>query len=171
MASLFVSLGRSLVKLLIALPVIIGLSISSPAMAAQWDAETLTVPVSPGGQQVTFSEADIKAGSKLFKGNCGTCHNAGITKTNQNVGLDPETLALATPARDNVDALVTFMKDPSSFDGEYSIADTHPSTSSSDIFVQMRNLNDDELSQIAGYILTAPKVMGPNQWGGGKIYF
>ena len=170
MASLFVSLGRSLVKLLIALPVIIGLSISSPAMAAQWDAETLTVPASPGGQQVTFSEADIKAGSKLFKGNCGPCHNAGITKTNQNVGLDPETLALATPARDNVDALVAFMKDPSSFDGEYSIADTHPGISSSDVYVQMRSLNDDDLRLIAGYILTAEKVQG-DQWGGGKIYF
>ena len=55
----------------------------------------------------------------------------GITKTNQNVGLDPETLALATPPRDSVDALVDFMKDPTSYDGEYSISDVHPSLRSS----------------------------------------
>jgi photosystem II cytochrome c550 len=86
------------------------------------------------------------------------------------VGLDPETLALATPPRDNVEALVDYMKDPTSYDGEYSIADVHPSIRSSDIFVKMRDLDDDDLRLMAGYILTAPKVQGM-QWGGGKIYF
>ena len=170
MASLFASLGRSLIKLLIVLPVIIGLSISSPAMAAQWDAETLTVPAGSGGQQVTFSESEIKSASKLFKSNCATCHNQGVTKTNQNVGLDLEALSLASPPRDNVDGLVEFLKNPMSYDGEYSIADTHPGISSSDIYVQMRSLNDEDLRLIAGYILTAEKVQG-DQWGGGKIYF
>ena len=28
---------------------------------------------------------------------CGACHLGGITKTNPNVGLDPEALSLATP--------------------------------------------------------------------------
>ena len=42
-----------------------------------------------------------------------------------NIGLDPETLALATPARDNVDALVNYMKDPTSYDGEYNVTCTH----------------------------------------------
>ena len=41
---------------------------------------------------------------------------------------------------------------------------------SSDVFVQMRNMNDEDLRLMAGFILTAPKVLGP-QWGGGKIYF
>ena len=86
------------------------------------------------------------------------------------MGLDPETLALATPPRDSVSALVDYLKDPSSYDGEYSIADVHPSLRSSDVFVQMRNLDDSDLRLMAGYILVAPKVMGP-QWGGGKIYF
>jgi hypothetical protein len=61
------------------------------------------------------------------------------------VGLDPETLALATPARDSVESLVDYMKDPTSYDGEYSIADVHPSMSSSDVFVKMRDLDDDDL--------------------------
>ncbi|MFM1901887.1 MULTISPECIES: photosystem II cytochrome c-550 [unclassified Synechococcus] len=170
MASLFNSLRRSLSRLLLVLPVLIGLAFSSPVLAAQWDAETLTVPADANGDLVTFSEQEIKSGRKVFNTSCGTCHAGGITKTNHNVGLDPETLALATPARDNVDALVDYMKDPTSYDGEYSIADVHPSMRSSDLFVQMRDLTDEDLRLMAGYILVAPKVQG-NQWGGGKIYF
>ena len=101
MASFFSTLRRSLNRLLIALPVLLGLLISAPAQAAQWDAETLTVPADGDGALVTFSEQEIKTGRKVFNVSCGTCHAGGITKTNQNVGLDTETLALATPVRDN----------------------------------------------------------------------
>jgi photosystem II cytochrome c550 len=140
------------------------------AQALQWDAETLTVPADANGTLVTFSEAEIKAGRKVFNNSCGTCHAGGITKTNQNVGLDPETLALATPPRNSVASLVDYMKDPTSYDGEMSIADLHPSLRSADVFVKMRDLNDEDLRRMAGYILVAPKVQG-QQWGGGKIYF
>ena len=140
------------------------------AQALQWDAETLTVPADANGTQITFSEAEIKAGRKVFNNSCGTCHAGGITKTNQNVGLDPETLALATPPRNSVASLVDYMKDPTSYDGEMSIADLHPSLRSADVFVKMRDLNDEDLRRMAGYILVAPKVQG-QQWGGGKIYF
>jgi photosystem II cytochrome c550 len=142
----------------------------SPATAAQWTADDLTVVADPGGSLITFSEQDVKTGRKLFNNSCGECHAGGITKTNQNVGLDPETLALATPSRDNVAALVDYLKDPTSYDGEYSIADLHPSLRSSDVFVKMRDLDEDDLKLMAGYILVAPKVQGV-QWGGGKIYF
>ena len=163
---------RATASTLLALPLVLLLCISfgGEAMAAQWTSEQLTVPASADGNSVTFSEQEIKAGRKLFNNSCGECHAGGITKTNQNVGLDPETLALATPARDNVAALVDYMKDPTSYDGEYSIADVHPSIRSSDIFVKMRDLDDEDLRLMAGYILTAPKVQGV-QWGGGKIYF
>ena len=140
------------------------------AEALQWDAESLTVTADPSGSLVTFTEAEIKSGRKTFNNSCGECHAGGITKTNHNVGLDPETLALATPARDNVDALVDYMKDPTSYDGEVSIADFHPSMRSADVFVKMRDLNDEDLRRMAGYILTSPKVQG-TAWGGGKIYF
>jgi photosystem II cytochrome c550 len=143
---------------------------ASPAMAAQWSADQLTVPATPDGTEVTFNEQEIKSGRKLFNNSCGECHAGGITKTNQNVGLDPETLALATPSRDNIEALVDYMKDPPSYDGEYSIADIHPSLRSSDIYVKMRDLDDDDLRLMAAYILVSPKVQG-QQWGGGKIYF
>jgi photosystem II cytochrome c550 len=164
------SLVRAVVRTLLIFPLALLVCFAGPAAAAQWSAEDLTVPVSPDGTLVTFTEKEVKTGRKLFNESCGTCHAGGITKTNQNVGLDPETLALATPARDSVDALVDYMKDPTSYDGEYSISDVHPSLRSSDVFVKMRDLDDEDLRLIAGYILVAPKVQGI-QWGGGKIYF
>jgi photosystem II cytochrome c550 len=172
MASSLTSAIRALVRTLLALPLVLLMfsGLAGPAQAAQWTTEQLTVPADPEGTLVTFSEQEIRSGRKVFNRSCGECHAGGITKTNQNVGLDPETLALATPARDNVASLVDYMKDPTSYDGEYSIADVHPSLRSSDIFVKMRDLDDEDLRQMAGYILVAPKVQGV-QWGGGKIYF
>ena len=161
---------RSLKGLLILVPVLIGLVFSSPAEAARWDAETLTVPATADGSQVTFSEQEINTGRKVFNTSCGTCHAGGITKTNQNVGLDPETLALATPARDNIASLVDYLQDPTSYDGEYSIADLHPSMRSRDLYPAMRDLTDEDLELMSAYILVAPKVLG-QEWGGGKIYF
>ena len=169
MASSFSSALRTLARLLV-LPLALLLGLAAPAQAAQWTTEQLTVPNTPDGATVTFTEQEVKTGRKIFNNSCGECHAGGITKTNHNVGLDPETLALATPARDNVEALVDYMKDPTSYDGEYSIADVHPSIRSSDVFVKMRDLNDEDLRLMAGFILTAPNVQGAS-WGGGKIYF
>ncbi|WP_254938732.1 photosystem II cytochrome c-550 [Cyanobium sp. Morenito 9A2] len=170
MASFLSSALRVATRILLVLPLALLVCFAGPVAAANWDAATLTVPSTPDGSLVTFSEQEVKSGRKLFNESCGTCHAGGITKTNQNVGLDPETLALATPPRDSVDALVDYIKDPTSYDGEYSISDIHPSLRSSDIFVKMRDLDDNDLRLIAGYILVAPKVQGI-QWGGGKVYF
>ena len=172
MAPTLRSAVRAIARSLLVVPLAMALLVcfAGPATAARWDAATLTVPDGPDGATVTFSENEIKTGRKLFNNSCGTCHAGGITKTNQNVGLDPETLALATPPRDTVAALVDFLNDPMSYDGEYSIADVHPSLKSSDIFVKMRDLDEEDLRLMAGYILVAPKVQGI-QWGGGKIYF
>jgi photosystem II cytochrome c550 len=170
MAPFLPSAIRAVLRTLLVLPLALLVCFAGPAAAARWDSDSLTVPAHADGTTVTFSEKEIKAGRKLFNESCGSCHAGGITKTNQNVGLDPETLALATPARDNIDALVDFMKDPTSYDGEYNISDVHPSLRSSDVFVKMRDLDENDLRLIAGYILVAPKVQGI-QWGGGKIYF
>ena len=39
-----------------------------------------------------------------------------------------------------------------------------------ELYPAMRDLTDEELRLMAGYILVAPKVQG-TAWGGGKIYF
>ena len=61
------------------------------------------------------------------------------------------------------------MKNPTTYDGFTEISELHPSIKSADIFAEMRNLTDDDLYAIAGYILIQPKIMG-TQWGGGKAY-
>ena len=86
------------------------------------------------------------------------------------MGLDTESLSLATPARDNISSLVAYFKDPTTYDGLDSISEIHPSIKSADIFPKMRSLTDEDLFAIGGHILLQPKVVN-EKWGGGKIYY
>jgi len=140
------------------------------ASAIDLDEATRTVVVDGSGKTMVLSSEQVKRGKRLFNATCGYCHIGGITKTNPNIGLDPESLSLATPRRDNVAALVDFMKNPTTYDGLDSIAETHPSIKSADIYPRMRSVTDEDLTAIAGHILLQPKV-GGEKWGGGKIYY
>ncbi|MGI8501188.1 MAG: photosystem II cytochrome c-550 [Hassallia sp.] len=140
------------------------------ATALELTAQTRTVPFNDSGDTTVLSLKEVKEGKRLFNFACAQCHAGGVTKTNQNVGLAPEDLALATPKRDNIAGLVDYMKNPTTYDGEVEISEIHPSIKSSDVFPQMRNLTDEDLKAIAGHVLLQPKVVG-NQWGGGKIYY
>lgn len=140
------------------------------AIAAELDAATRTIPLNEDGDTITLSQEQVAEGKRLFNYACGQCHVGGVTKTDPNIGLDPEALALASPRRDNVEALVDYMHNPTTYDGQDSIAELHPSTQSTDIFPKMRNLTEDDLESIAGHILLQPKVIG-DRWGGGKIYY
>ncbi|WP_071188734.1 photosystem II cytochrome c-550 [Trichormus sp. NMC-1] len=140
------------------------------ATAVQLDQATRTVQLNEQGDTVVISVKQLSKGKKLFNDTCAQCHAGGVTKTNQNVGLEPEALALATPKRNNIEGLVDYMKNPTTYDGEEEISEIHPSLKSADIFTEMRNLTDDDLSAIAGHILVQPKVVG-TKWGGGKIYY
>jgi photosystem II cytochrome c550 len=139
------------------------------AQAAVLDEATRTVTLNGDGDSITLTRQQYEGGHKLFDAACATCHIGGVTKTNPSIDLD-DALALASPRRDTVEGLVDYMKNPTTYDGEESIAEIHPSLKSSDIFPKMRNLTDDELTNIGGYILVQPKVLG-DRWGGGKIYF
>ena len=119
---------------------------------------------------VTLTPEQVKRGKRLFINTCSGCHTGGLTKTNPNVGLDPEALSLATPARNTIEGLVDYVKNPTTFDGLESIAEIHPSIKSADIFPTMRALTEDDLFTIAGHILIQPKVLA-EKWGGGKIYY
>jgi photosystem II cytochrome c550 len=141
-----------------------------PALAIELDEATRTVRVNAQGSQTTLTPEQIKRGKRLFNASCGQCHVGGLTKTNPNVGLDLEALSLATPPRDNVEALVSYMKNPTTYDGLESIAEIHPSIKSADIFPKMRSLTEDDLEVIAGHILVQPKISS-EKWGGGKIYY
>ena len=138
--------------------------------ALELDEDTRTVSLDPKGNNVVITPEQVKRGKRLFNNACGTCHVGGLTKTNPNVGLDVESLSLATPSRDNVTNLVAYFKDPMSYDGADSISEIHPSIKSADIFPKMRSLTDEDLFAIAGHILLQPKVVN-EKWGGGKIYY
>lgn len=140
------------------------------ASAIELDEATRTVVVDGSGKTVVLTPEQVKRGKRLFNATCGACHVGGITKTNPNVGLDPEALSLATPRRDNVNALVDFMKNPTSYDGLDSIAETHPSIKSADIYPRMRSVTDEDLTAMAGHILLSPKILN-EKWGGGKTYY
>ena len=140
------------------------------AFAVELDVATRTVAKNEAGDTTVLSLKQVQEGKRLFQFACAQCHVGGITKTDPNIGLDPESLALATPPRDNIEALVDFMKNPTTYDGELSIAEVHPSLKSADVFTEMKKLSEDDLVAIAGHILLQPKVVGA-KWGGGKIYY
>ena len=140
------------------------------AAAIDLDEATRTVVADESGKTIVLSPEQVKRGKRLFNATCGACHVGGMTKTNPNVGLDPEALSLATPRRDNVAALVDYLKNPTSYDGLESIAEVHPSIKSADIYPRMRSLTDEDLKSIAGHIMLSPKIL-TEKWGGGKIYY
>lgn len=141
-----------------------------PAYSIELDEATRTVTLDSSSKTVTLTPEQVKRGKRLFNNSCAQCHNGGITKTNPNIGLELESLSLATPARDNVVNLIDYMKDPTSYDGQNSIAELHPSIKSAEIFPKMKNLTDEDLFSMAGYILLQPRI-AQEKWGGGKIYY
>jgi len=140
------------------------------ASAIDLDEATRTIVADGSGKTIVLTPEQVKRGKRLFNATCGACHVGGITKTNPNVGLDPEALSLATPRRDNVEALVDYLKNPTTYDGLESIAEIHPSIKSADIYPRMRSLTDEDLTAIAGHILLQPKVV-TEKLSGGKIYY
>jgi photosystem II cytochrome c550 len=138
--------------------------------AIDLDEATRTVVKDSSGKTVVLIPEKVKRGKRLFNATCGACHVGGMTKTNPNVGLDPEGLSLATPRRDNIDALVDYLKNPTSYDGVDSIAEVHPSIKSADLYPRMRSVTDEDLYAISGHILLQPKII-TEKWGGGKIYY
>ena len=140
------------------------------ASAIDLDEATRTVVKDASGKTIVLTPEQVKRGKRLFNATCGACHVGGITKVNPNVGLDPEALSLATPRRDNIDSLVDYLKNPTSYDGLESIAEVHPSIKSADIYPRMRSITDEDLVAISGHILLQPKIL-TEKWGGGKTYY
>ncbi len=140
------------------------------ASAIDLDEATRTVVKDASGKTIVLTPEQVKRGKRLFNATCGACHVGGITKTNPNVGLDPEALSLAVPRRDNIDSLVDYLKNPTSYDGFESIAEVHPSIASADIYPRMRSVTDEDLVAISGHILLQPKIL-TEKWGGGKTYY
>merc|ERR1712151_23514 len=129
-----------------------------------------TVLYNEEGDAIILTLKEVKRGKRWFNVACGSCHVGGLTKTNPNVGLDIASLNCATPPRNNISNLVNFLYSPKSYDGFQSIAETHPSIESCDLFPKMRTLTREDLVAISGHILLQTKILN-ERWGGGKIYY
>ncbi|AFZ37034.1 Cytochrome c-550 [Stanieria cyanosphaera PCC 7437] len=143
-------------------------SISS-ATAVELDDAIRTVRLNEAGDEVTLSLQEVKRGQRIFVDSCSYCHKSGTTKTNPNVGLGLNALANAEPPKDNIEGIVEYLKNPTTYDGETNIYELHPNTTRSDLYPMMRNLTDEDLKAVAGHILIQPKIRG-TMWGGGKVY-
>lgn len=63
--------------------------------------------------------------------------------------------------------MVDYLKNPTSYDGELDLSQLHPNTVRADIWSSMRNLNEEDLQNVSGYVLVQAQVRGV-AWGGGK---
>jgi len=138
---------------------LVSFSFTFNAFAIELDDATRTVALDNSGKVTVLTTEQVKRGKRLFNTSCGACHTGGVTKTNPNVGLDPDSLSLAVPNRNNISGLVDYLKNPTSYDGLDSIAEVHPSIASADIFPKMRSLSEEDLFAIAGHILIQPQIV------------
>ncbi|MBH8560870.1 photosystem II cytochrome PsbV2 [Nostoc sp. CENA67] len=99
------------------------------------------------GNTRLFSPQELSVGKKLFESNCINCHVGGATLPDPEVSLSLEKLQKANPPRDRINALVTFMRQPMTYDGSqetYGCRELPPSL-----------LSQQQLETIAAFILTA----------------
>jgi photosystem II cytochrome c550 len=140
---------------------------TAPALAIQIDKAARTVPLNAAGETTILTEKQLTNGQRKFNKNCAQCHLDGITKPNPDVDLGPQMLALATPPRDNLEAIVNYLNHPVTYDGLASLEELHPSTVRTDLFPKMKNLTATDLADMSGYILAQPNIIG-SKWASGK---
>jgi photosystem II cytochrome c550 len=100
-------------------------TVSSPALAAKDNyvrqylkvTEPISLVLDGQGDTAQFSTEDLSAGKELFEANCLNCHVGGATLPDPTVSLSLDTLAGATPPRDNINGLVAFLRQPMTYDG------------------------------------------------------
>ena len=139
---------------------------TTPANATELREADRTVSLSET-ETVVLSDQQVAKGERVFIDTCSKCHNSGRTKSNPNVNLSLDDLEGADPRRDNILAMVDYLKEPTSYDGEYDMLQLHPNTTRADIWNSMRNYNEEDLQNVSGYVLVQAQVRG-EAWGGGK---
>lgn len=139
------------------------------AAAIEIDEDLRTVKLNDQGDEFVVSLKQLEQGQKIFYQTCSSCHNGGRTKNNPNVTLGLADLEGAEPVRDNIASMVDYLKHPTSYDGEVDLSELHPNTTRTDLYAQMRNLSEEDLKVVSGYILVQPNIRGIT-WGAGKVY-
>jgi photosystem II cytochrome c550 len=119
------------------------------------------VPIVMDAQGTTrnFDATELTEGLNLFNDNCKSCHIGGLNRQSPSVSLSLDTLKAATPARDNVGALVTFQRLPMSYDGSEEVYWCRQ--------VSPNWLSDEQLANLAAFILRSGELL--SGWGTGSL--
>ena len=85
--------------------------IPKPILGLPLDTKARTIPYTRNPlTYITLSIGQLKRGKYLFNNACATCHVAGGTKPDPNVGLDIATLRKSVPRRNYVTYIVSFLR-------------------------------------------------------------
>ena len=75
------------------------------------------IKVNEAGDTQLFSPERLSSGKTLFLNNCMNCHVGGSNLPVPQITLSMEKLQGANPPRDNVNALVAYLRHPTTYDG------------------------------------------------------
>lgn len=109
--------------------------------------EPIDLQVNEKGETRSYSPESLLRGKELFTTNCITCHVGGATLPDPQVSLSLKKLQGATPPRDNINALVAFLRQPMVYDG------------STETFwcrqVPESWMSQDQIESLSAFVLTA----------------
>lgn len=80
-------------------------------------ADAVELKLDAEGQTRSFTAVELSHGKALFEKNCLSCHVGGTTLPDPTVPLSLTALQGATPPRDSIAGLVSFMRHPMTYDG------------------------------------------------------
>lgn len=117
--------------------------------------ELVALPANDQGETQLFSLQNFSDGKRIFAETCINCHVGGATLPNPDEPLSLAALAGATPPRDNIAALVAFIRQPMTYDGQ-------------DISFWCREvpetwMSDSDVENVAAFILRAAEKAP--KWG------
>lgn len=118
-------------------------------------AKPATMSMDAAGTTQIFTYDDMVEGKELFAQTCLSCHVGGTTLSSPDVSLSLNDLKGATPPRDTVNALVTYIRHPLAYDGSdenYSCRE-----------VSEEWLDDTQVQKIAAFVLRAAEYA--KGWG------
>jgi photosystem II cytochrome c550 len=150
-------LSRFFVRFLVLVfALVVYFSPSLPAQAAKIDpyiirylhiTEPIALEVDTQGNTRLFSPEELSVGKQLFANNCINCHVGGANLPDPQVSLSLKKLQNASPPRDRINALASFIRQPMTYDGSqetYWCRQMPPSL-----------LSQQEVESLAAFVLTA----------------
>ncbi|MBE9214426.1 photosystem II cytochrome PsbV2 [Plectonema cf. radiosum LEGE 06105] len=111
--------------------------------------EPIALELDAQGNTKKFSPLELSDGKRYFEDSCINCHVGGSTLPNPLESLALDTLKGANPPRDNINALVSYMRQPMTYDG------------SEETFwcreITPNILSQQQIENLAAFVLTAAK--------------